>query len=176
MRKLVCIAGLMAMLFLALPGGWARTRSAARTRPASIDSPATTLVIVFKDGHRQSFNLSDIARVEFPADAVSPAASGPAVAPSRGRFFGRWKVGDGAGRRFFITLEESGDAWRSLHHVHGRWTYVDGEARITWDDSAQDAIRKTASGYQKFAYGAGKSFTDKPDNVTAAQNTTPHPI
>jgi hypothetical protein len=65
---------------------------------------------------------------------------------------------------------------RSLHELHGRWVYVNGEARITWDDGAQDAIRKVGSGFQKYAYGAGKSFTDTPDNVTKAQNTTPKPI
>jgi len=53
---------------------------------------------------------------------------------------------------------------------------VDGEARVTWDDGAQDAIRKVGSKHEKFAYAAGKSFTDVPENVTAARNTTPHPI
>ena len=47
---------------------------------------------------------------------------------------------------------------------------------MTWDDGAQDAIRKTGSRYQKFAYRAGKSFTDQPDNVTNAQLTAPRPI
>jgi hypothetical protein len=53
---------------------------------------------------------------------------------------------------------------------------VNGEALVTWDDGAQDAIRKTGARFQKFAYGEGKSFTDEPDNVTSAHNTTPHPI
>ena len=75
-----------------------------------------------------------------------------------------------------ITLEESGDAYRSIGDVHGKWAYVNGEARVTWDDGAQDAIRKAGSGFEKYAYKAGKKFTDTPDNVTAAQNTTPKPI
>jgi hypothetical protein len=53
--------------------------------------------------------------------------------------------------------------------------YVNGEAQITWDDGAKDAIRKVGSKYQKYAYSADKSFSDPPDNVTSAQNTNPKP-
>jgi hypothetical protein len=171
MRKIVSIAALAAMFCLAVPSVFAAPPQASK-------NGSGTIVIVFKDGHRQSFNLSDIARVEFPvaANAAVETGSFNAHSPSRNHFVGKWEVGDGAGNRFFITLEENGDAWRSLRHVHGKWVYVDGEARISWDDAAQDAIRKTGSEYQKYAYGAGKSFTDKPDNVTSAHNTNAHPI
>jgi hypothetical protein len=135
------------------------------------------MVIVFKDGHRQSFNLGEIERVEFPAaPAAVASASGNSLMPSRAHYIGKWEVGDGSGNNFYITLEENGDAWRSLGHVHGRWEYKDGEARVTWDDGVHDAIRKAGSSYQKFAYGEGKSFTDIPDNVANARNTSPHPI
>jgi hypothetical protein len=100
----------------------------------------------------------------------------PPNAPSRGRFLGKWECGDGSGGTFYITLEESGDATRSIGGVHGKWAYVEGEARVTWDDGAEDAIRKVGSRFQKFAYSAGKSFTDEPDNVANAHNTTAHPI
>jgi hypothetical protein len=173
MRLIVSVAGLVTMLCLAVPGGFAKTPPAPKSGPGMI-------VIVFKDGHRQSFNLADIARVEFPVapDADAAGETGPVNSPlpSRGRFLGKWEVGDGMGNNFFITLQENGDALRSLGNEHGRWVYVDGEARVTWDDGAQDAIRKAGSRYQKFAYGSGKSFTDTPDNVTSAHNTTPHPI
>jgi hypothetical protein len=89
---------------------------------------------------------------------------------------GKWECGDGNGSNFYITLKESGDALRSIGDVRGRWVYVNGEARVTWDDGAQDAIRKVGSRYQKFAYHQGKSFTDQPDNVTNARLTTPRPI
>ena len=85
-------------------------------------------------------------------------------------------MGDGAGNTFYITLDDNGTAWRSLHRVHGKWVYVNGEARVTWDDGAMDAIRRIDGKDQKFAYRAGKTFTDEPDNVTAANNTTPRPI
>jgi hypothetical protein len=99
-----------------------------------------------------------------------------ASGPSRGHFFGKWEVGDGSGSTFYITLQKDGDAKRSLGDVHGKWVYVNGEAQITWDDGAEDAIRRVGSLYQKFAYRAGKSFSDVPDNVTSASNITPKPI
>jgi hypothetical protein len=165
-RKILAAATVALFLF-AVPGTFAKT-------PVS-KSGAGTIVIVFKDGHRQSFNLADIARVEFPSGNETAESVNP-DRPARGRFVGRWVVGDGNGNTFNIILEEDGQAERSLHEIHGTWAYVDGEARITWDDGAKDAIRKAGSRFQKYAYSADKSFTDTPDNVTAAQNTTPKPI
>ena len=172
MRSMVRVAGLATMLCLAVPVGFAKTPA-----PAS-KSGAGTIVIVFKDGHRQSFNLSDIQRVEFPGGGEVASAAAPAnpTAPSRGHYLGKWEVGDGSGNNFFITLDDNGDAWRSLHHEHGRWAYVNGEAQVSWDDGVKDSISRVGSRYQKSAYGSGKQFTDPPDNVTGAQNTMPHPI
>jgi len=171
MRKFVSVAGLATMLCLTVPCGFAKT-------PPESQSGSGKIVIVFKDGHRQSFNLADIARVEFPVATEAAVQKSPVdpLLPSRVHFLGKWEVGDGNGFNFFITLEENGDAWRSLHHEHGKWAYVDGEARVTWDDGPHDAIRRVGSKFQKFAYGAGKSFTDAPDNVTSARNTNSHPI
>jgi hypothetical protein len=168
MRKIVYLAGVAALLLSALPSVLAKA-------PAASKSSGSSIVIVFKDGHRQAFSLADIVRVEFTGSAETTAASNADWA-ARGRYVGRWVVGDGSGGTFIITLKEDGNAERSLHDIHGTWTYVNGEARITWDDGAQDAIRKAGSGFEKFAYRAGKSFTDEPDNVTKAQNTTPKPI
>jgi hypothetical protein len=77
---------------------------------------------------------------------------------------------------FSITLREDGGAFRTLGEVHGTWVYSNGEALITWEDGAQDAIRRVGGRFQKFAYASGKSFTDQPDNVTSARNTMPNPI
>lgn len=167
MRKIVSAASLLAILLMTASIGLAAPATASKAVPG-------TLVIVFKDGHRQSFNLADIERVEFPTAGSEGAVS--ASGPSRGHFLGRWEVGDGAGSTFYITLQESGDAMRSLGDVHGKWVYVNGEAQVTWDDGAEDAIRRVGSRYQKFAYKAGKSFSDIPDNVTSASNMTPKPI
>jgi hypothetical protein len=171
MRKIISVAAVASMLCLVVPGSFAKVAPAAK-------SGSGTIVIVFKDGHRQSFNLADIARVEFPGsgDAASSTGATGTVLPTREHFLGKWEVGDGTGNYFFITLREDGDAQRSMGDVHGKWVYVDGEARVTWDDGAQDAIRKVGSKHEKFAYKAGRSFTDTPDNVTGARNTTPHSI
>jgi hypothetical protein len=141
--------------------------------PSSAKPAAGTIVIVFKDGHRQTLNQADIERIEFPsADAMTSSGN----LPSRNRFIGKWEAGDGNGGHFNITLWDNGDARRSIGNVHGKWTYVDGEAHIVWDDGAQDAIRKTGGRYQKFAYEAGKSFNDKPANVTEAHNLDQKPL
>jgi hypothetical protein len=177
MRLIARVAGMATLLCLAVPCGFAQAHPASKAHSAARSSEGV-IVIVFKDGRRQSFNLADITRLEFPGGAVaaSETASATPSLPSRGHFLGKWEVGDGNGMNFYITLEESGDAQRSLRNEHGKWAYVNGEARVTWDDGAQDAIRKVGSYYHKYAYGAGKAFTDTPDNVTDAKNTTPHPI
>lgn len=161
--------GVAALFCFSLPTAFAATPQAAKSG---------TVVIVFKDGHRQTLNLADITRIEFPAGSSAAADAGPVTqpGPSRGRFLGSWEVGDGSGGDFTIRLEENGDAYRTLGDVRGKWVYVDGEARETWNDGAQDAIRRVGSSFQKFAYSRGKSFTDVPDNVTGARNTSPHPI
>lgn len=171
MRSILQAAGLATLISLAVPVGF------AKTSPPAAKSGAGTIVIVFKDGHRQSFNLSDVLRVEFPAsESSTPSAPGGTLLPSRGHFIGKWEVGDGNGRSFYIILEDNGEAKKTLGDARGRWVYVDGEAQVSWDDGWRDAIRKVGSKYQKFAYSSGKSFSDPPDNVTAAQNTMPHPI
>ena len=167
MRAALPIAALAA-LFL-VPALSAKSASAAKASVGSI-------VIVFKDGHRQSFNLADIERIEFPVTAIAAESGSGVQLTPRGRYFGKWEVGDGAGNTFFITLSENGTAYRSLGDRHGHWQYVDGDALITWNDGAQDAIRRVGSRFQKFAYSAGKKFTDEPDNVAEAHNTSPRPI
>jgi hypothetical protein len=168
---MVFVASMATMLTLAVPAGFAKT-------PVPASKGSGTIVIVFKDGHRQSYSLSDVLRVEFPAIGEAAVATAPVgtILPSRAHFIGKWEVGDGNGRNFFITLEDNGDAKKSLGEAHGRWIYVDGEARVSWDDGWQDAIRKVGSKYQKYAYSSGKSFNDTPDNIAPAQNTMPHPI
>jgi hypothetical protein len=169
MHKILVAAGLAALSLSALPASF------AKTPPAKKDS-GSSIVLVFKDGHRQTFNLADISRVEFSGSGTAPTVGSNPDSPARGRYVGKWIVGDGNGNTFIITLKEDGNAERSLRDIHGTWTYVNGDALITWDDGAKDAIRKAGSKFEKYAYGGGKSFSDDPDNVTSAQNTTPKPI
>jgi hypothetical protein len=163
MKSFVRLASLAVLL--CLTGSLSQVSAHAASKDTS-----GAIVIVFKDGHRQSFSLSDISRVEF-AGGDSTASADNYRVPSRGRFIGKWECGDGHGKNFYITLNENGTAYRSIGDVNGRWEYVDGEARVTWEDGAQDAIRKSGGQYFKFAYGAGKSFNDDPDNVAHARNT-----
>jgi len=167
MKSFIRVTGLAALL--CLTGSLSQVAAHAASKDTS-----GAIVIVFRDGHRQSFNLSDIDRVEFAGGASSASADSYRV-PSRGRFFGKWECGDGQGNDFYITLNEDGTAHRSIGEVNGRWEYFDGEARVTWDDGRKDAIRKSGPQYFKFAYAPGKSFTDDPDNVTHARNTAAGP-
>lgn len=125
--------------------------------------------VVFKDGHQQSFAAADVARFEFSSQEMEPHVG-------RNHFVGKWKVGQGNGLNFTITLEADGQAHKSIGAGHGTWVVVDSEARIAWDDGWHDAIRKVGSKHEKRAYAPGKSFSDEPDNVTDARNTNPQPI
>lgn len=135
-----------------------------------------SLVIVFRDGHRQTFNLSEIQRLEFPGPVPAGLISVPG--PSRAHFLGKWEVGEGNGADFYINLREDGTAVRTMHaldHERGTWQYVNGEAQVTWNDGWHDAIRKDGAWYHKYAYSEGKGFHDEPDNVTNARNLTQNP-
>src|ERR1700756_2783223 len=81
MRKVSGIAGLAVIWLLAV--------CTAGAAPSSAKSSAGTIVIVFKDGHRQTFKLSDIERVEFPgpahvAEEAAPSNPQAPQAPPRG--------------------------------------------------------------------------------------------
>lgn len=166
MRKLISVSAL---------ASWMLAAALVPAAAAPAKSAPGTLVVVFKDGHRQTFRLADIERIEFPSTGMASDSGSTSLTP-RGRYIGKWEVGDGAGNTFYINVKENGTAERSLRDMRGHWEYVNGDALITWDDGAQDAIRRTGSHFQKFAYSAGKKFTDAPDNVTEAHNTSPRPI
>lgn len=142
--------------------------SVGRAAPLAPDEQ-DVLVVVFKDGHQQTFSMADVARIEFKTSRNTSVAG-------RGRFLGKWKVGDGVGGHFFINLEPSGVASKSIGTAHGTWTVVDGEARISWDDGWHDSIRRVGDKYQKAAFSPGKTFGDAPSNVTDAENTSPQAI
>jgi hypothetical protein len=186
MRNTVKAVSLLAMLMLA---------AAANAGPAPADNPAS-IAIVFKDGHRQTIDMANLARIDFKSPVVIvfkdgrqqnlPAAeiaridfepSASISGPSRNHFVGKWEVGEGGGGgNFYITLEADGEARKTHGSSHGTWVFVDGEARVSWDDGWHDVIRKVGTKHEKLAYEPGKSFDDAPSNVTAARNTEPRPI
>ncbi len=169
--------------------------SAAIAKPAA--SPADdrdSIMIVYKDGHRQSFAATEIARIDLKApaaivykdghrekvsaeiDRIEFGSPDMAMTPGRRHYVGKWEVGEGNGGHFFITLDEDGTARKTLGPSHGTWTLVDGQARISWDDGWHDVIRKAGGKHEKVAYEPGKSFDDAPSNVTEARNTQAKPI
>jgi hypothetical protein len=153
-----------------------------------------SMVVVFKDGHRQNIDVAAVARIDLKAPGAIifkdgrpsvPAADltriefedrSGAIVPGRGHFLGKWQVGEGNGNTFNFTLESDGTARKSIGPPHGTWTVENGEARISWDDGWHDAIRKVGAKYEKRAYEPGKSFDDTPSNVTAARHTEAKPI
>jgi hypothetical protein len=128
------------------------------------------VVLVFKNGHQESIASSDIARIEFEDSSVETSRA------AINRFVGKWEVGEGNGGKFMITLDANGEAKKSIGATHGTWTVVDNEARISWDDGWHDAIRKVGTKHEKLAYEPGKTFNDKPSNVTEAHSASPKPI
>jgi len=160
MRNLAKIIWVLGLLVCVAPF------AAGTPRPADEDGPGK-ITIVFKDGRRQSFRLEDIARIEFQTPVSSATVAG------RAHFLGRWKVDDGLGRKFFITLKPDGVARKTLGSEKGTWTVVNGAAQISWDDGWHDVLRKVGSKYEKVAYEPGRSLTETPSNVTPAEYTEP---
>jgi hypothetical protein len=141
------------------------------------DQPAkgSAIVIVYKDGHQQSINMTDVARIEFKTAPTATAATPAAAKPVRlSRFVGRWTLGTGQGSgTFYITLDANGNAKKSLGNTHGTWTVVNNEAQISWDDGWRDVIRKVGTKFKKFAYEPGRSLNDEPSNVAEAISRDP---
>jgi hypothetical protein len=156
-RKVFCLFGVVAM-------------AVATAMPQTKSSPAEedrTVVIVFKDGHQQTFRLADIARIEFstPTTAVTAA--------NRAHFLGVWKVGIGGGNSgtFLIKLKRGGIAEKTMGSHDGTWTVVNGEARCSWDDGWTDVIRRNGGHWEKAAWAPGSSLDSPPASIAKAEYT-----
>lgn len=136
-------------------------------------SDAGSVTVLLKDGHRQTFRVADVDRIELTGSVPSNLVRYPG--PSRSHFLGKWEVGEGTGRNFYITLDDDGTAHRSSGHERSTWKYVNGEAQIRWDDGWSDCIRKVGAWYKKFAYHTDQAFSGTPENVTDARNLTQNP-
>lgn len=186
MRNLIRFIAVPAILF---------TVAVAPYSTASPVDERDPVVIVYKDGHRQTLSAGQISRIDLkPAPTILykdghreklraeidhfefTESSASVAVPGRAHYIGKWEVGEGNGSHFLITLEADGNARKSIGATHGTWTVVDGEARVTWDDGWRDVIRKRGSKHEKVAFEPGKSFDDQPSNVTDARNTQPKPI
>ena len=152
--------GITAMILLGLVVLAAPTANSQRN--FGPDDDDDYLVIVFKDGRQQRLDMSDIARMEFKSSGFTAG---------KGKFLGRWRVGSGTGETFFITLTSDGQATRNNGNGRGTWSVTNREARISWEDGWHDVIRRVGNGYEKAAFSPGRSFGDRPSNVTEAVNT-----
>lgn len=191
------------MLYTGAPGGLMRRTSAlvgtilliAAVSFAQETSRPDALAIVFKDGHQKTVALSELSRIDFKNGSIVLTQNGRPESisiadiahleftgnrvffPGRNHFIGKWEVRTGpGGEKFFITLETDGQARKTDGSPHGTWALVNGEAHISWDDGWHDIIRKVGDKHEKVAFGPGKSFDDKPSNITDATNTTAQPI
>jgi hypothetical protein len=140
-----------------------------QTSKAASKSDQDAIVITFKDGHQQTYSLSEVSKIEFKT-----AATPTATRMERATLAGKWKVGTGANMgTFYITLATDGTATKSMGSSRGTWEMVGSEARISWDDGWHDVIRKTGNHYEKAAYAPGRSLNDSPSNVASAVRTEP---
>ncbi|HEV2280216.1 MAG TPA: hypothetical protein VGS02_18700 [Acidobacteriaceae bacterium] len=163
MRRLTIALSLLVLLFIA---------SALPARADDQSGPGTVTVIL-RDGHRQTFPLASVTRIEVTGSAPANLIHYPG--PSRAHFLGKWEVGEGNGENFTIRLNDDGTAWRSLGDVKGTWQYINGEAQIRWDDGSDDCIRKVGAWFKKFYYHEDQAFSGSPENVTNARNLTQNP-
>ena len=156
-------------LVVVFKDGHSQTFSMADIVRIDLGTPAK---IVFKDGHQQNLVLADTSRLEFGGSAAGGALVG------KNHFLGKWKVGmgGGAGGYFFITLKADGEATKTVGSSHGKWSVVDGEARITWDDGWRDVIRRAGNGHEKVAHEPGTNFSDASTNVADAVRADAEPI
>jgi hypothetical protein len=147
----------------------------AAATAAEVRSGRDSLVITFKDGRQQTIPVSDISRIEFKGAPVAAASSStpPASSENQGHFMGRWRVGDGQGNTFIITLSRDGKASKSIGNSRGTWSVVNGEAHIMWNDGWRDAIRKVGNKYEKVAFSPGHDFNDSASNIADAKSLDP---
>jgi len=182
-RTANCI--LLGIACLASIGGWAQTSGSK--------GGSNALTVVFKDGHQKTY--AEVSRIDFKSPDVMVLthdgreerlslaevsridfSQGAGFQLGRNHFVGKWKVGDGAGQDFFITLDRNGQARKSLGASHGTWEVVEGEARISWDDGWHDVIRPVGTKHEKVAYEPGKSYDGEPNNITDASRVDSQPI
>lgn len=154
---------LLVLASLTLLGSPANAQKKSRVSKSAEDS----VVITFKDGHKQSIPLADVDHIEFESATAEVSNS------SSGHFLGRWKVGDGMGGTFYITLKRDGQAMKTYGRTYGTWVVVGEEARITWNDGWKDVIRRAGNHYEKVAYRPGTTFSDEPDNIADARSMEP---
>jgi hypothetical protein len=154
---------------------------------AAQKGPEKSAVVVFKDGHQKTVSIANGSRLEFRGNSMLVSSgghqedipiadivridfvdAGRSLALDRNHFVGKWEFGEGNGDTFAVELKASGEAHKDHGAPHGTWVFVDGEARISWDDGWHDVIRRVGDKHEKFAFEPGRAITDSPSNVSTA--------
>jgi hypothetical protein len=158
---------------------------------------SSSVTIIYRDHHQQTVSSAEVSRIDFRNDVLVLNRNGreeriplsqvsnlemheasAEASTSRSHYIGKWRVGvdGGASRSFEITLDRDGRAHKTFGPEHGTWTFVDGAARVSWDDGWHDMIIQVGNKYEKRAYEPGKSYDSKPSNVTVAKRANDQSI
>lgn len=107
--------------------------------------------------------------------AEEAAIAAPAVQSDNSAFTGIWKVQDGKGRDFYITLAADGSAtstWTveadKRRNQTGAWKVTDGKVVITWDNGWREVVTTSEGGFAKSAFAPKQKLEDKPANTSPA--------
>jgi serine/threonine protein kinase len=103
------------------------------------------------------------AAIAAPSPDISQAKASPA--PEEKFFLGKWDCTGG----FVITLNADYTALKTTSRPRGHWQYVNGEARITWEDGIHNTIRRDGDGFQKLFWKAGVSPESPPQHSRPAR-------
>lgn len=82
-------------------------------------------------------------------------------------FIGVWDCGD-----VVITLDADYSARKNRHNPLGSWRFVNGEARIDWDDGVRNVLRRDGQGFRKLTWPAGAGTNSPPTSRYPATKRT----
>lgn len=98
-----------------------------------------------------------------------------APAAQASAFAGIWKVQDGKGRDFYITLASGGQATSSWtgaedqrRNQTGTWVEADGKAVVTWANGWREVLENKDGAVVKKAYAPKLQLEGEPANTSPA--------
>lgn len=90
---------------------------------------------------------------------------------------GHWKVSDGSGQQYYITVNEDRSADSTLpHHGQGYWSVEDHNIRITWQNRWIDYLVVTETGVSRVGCAPGTTLNDIPENSSTAVRVESVPL
>ncbi|MGE3804729.1 MAG: hypothetical protein AB7K24_08670 [Gemmataceae bacterium] len=90
---------------------------------------------------------------------------------------GHWRVADGAGQPYFITVNANHTASSSLpHHGAGSWSVDKHAIRIVWQNHCIDYLVVSESGVSRVGLPPGDDLEDIPDSTSKAERVESVPV